>query len=381
MKAILGKRLYPISSAPVEDGVILEENGKIAAIGQNIVIPPDSEVFDFSDSIITPGLIDAHSHIGMFGYNGPPEGNELSNPICPQMRAEDGIDLTQAHCQHSRSGGLTSCCLLPGSGNLMGGSGVVLKLTDDNDVRKMIFGPRQFKLALGENPRRTYGLDQGRSPMTRMGNASILREALRQAKTYYDEKVSGTEPPFNERWEALLSVFEKKARVHVHCHRMDDILTAIRLLKQYEIAFSIDHVTDGHIVADILAKYQIPCIVGPISCGPQKQETWNCTPACAAVLEQTGVHQIALTVDSDDNVFMLPIDVGIAMAYGFSEAGALRSLTMAPAEILGIENRVGSLEVGKDADLAVFDGFPFLNSTSCTGVFINGIFYKSKEEY
>ena len=179
----------------------------------------------------------------------------------------------------------------------------------------------------------------------------------------------------------MLPAFSGEAVIHVHCHRMDDILTAIRILEPYGVKFSIDHVTEGHLVSDILAEKNVNCIVGPIACGPQKQETWHCTPACAAVLEKAGVENIALTVDGDTHVCALPIDVGICMAFGFSKEAAFRSVTASAAKILGVIDRVGTLEAGKDADIAVFNGFPFENKTLCRGVFVDGIFYNAEEAY
>lgn len=381
MKAILTKKLYTMAGDPLEQGMILIEDGKIAAVGQELTVPAGAEVIDLSAYEVTPGFIDAHAHMADFGIQTTADGNDFADPICPQMRLADGIDPTHFSFARTRLGGFTSCCQLPGSGNLMGGTGFVAKLSDGANLQKKIFGPPQIKMALGENPRRCHGQDKGRSPMTRMGNASLMREALREAYEYYNAKKSGEPKAFDGRWEALIPLFEGEAVAHVHCHRSDDILTAIRLLEPYGVKFSIDHCTGGHLVRDVLAEKQVSCIVGPIGCGPQKQETWECTPACAALLEEAGVKDICLTIDGDCHVCALPLDAGTCMAYGFSEEAALASLTRSPARVLGIADRVGTVEAGKDADLAVFDGFPLSNYTLCKGVFIDGAYYESKEAY
>lgn len=381
MKAILTKKLYTMAGAPLEGGMILIEDGKITAVGKDLPIPAGAEVLDFSTCEVTPGFIDAHTHIAGFGIQTTGDGNDFANPICPQMRLEDGVDATHFSFARTRLGGFTSICQLPGSGNLMGGCGYVQKLTDGADLRKKIYGPVQVKMALGENPRRCYGQDKGRGPMTRMGNAAMLREALREAYEYYTAQRDGEPKPYDDRWEALIPLFAGEAVAHVHCHRGDDILTAIRLLEPYGVKFSIDHCTEGHLVRDILAEKKISCVVGPIGCGPQKQETWHCTPACAALLEEAGVEDICLTIDGDCHVCALPLDAGTCMAYGLSEEAALASLTRSPAKVLGIADRVGTIEVGKDADIAVFDGFPLSNYTLCKGVFIDGTYYEAKEAY
>ena len=381
MKAILAKKVYTMAGAPLENGVILVEEGKILKAGEGLPVPEGAEVVDWSEFTVTPGFIDAHTHLGGFGIKCEDSSNEMSDPICPQMRIVDGVNPLHESFAKSRQGGFTSCCLLPGSANLIGGVGAIVKLDGKIDIRKSVIGPPQIKMALGENPRRAYGADKGRPPITRMGNAALLREALRQAEEYDRKMTKGEEADYDPRWEALRPAFHREAVVHVHCHRMDDILTAIRLLEPYGMRFTIDHATEGHLVADILAEKQVKCIVGPISCGPQKQETWHCTPACAAILEKAGVTDICLTIDGDTFVCALPLDVGICMAYGLSEEAALASLTRSPARVLGVENRIGTIEAGKDADLAAFNGFPFRNTTLCQAVMIDGNMFSWEEAY
>ena len=381
MIAVRAGRVCPVASEPVENGVVLIENGKILAVGQSLPVPPDARVYSFPGCTVTPGLIDAHTHLGQFGIQDLPEGNDMQSPVCPQMHVTDGVDPHARAFARTRSAGFTSVCLLPGSANIIGGTGAVVKLKDAAELRDMVYGPAQIKMALGENPRRSYGLDRGRAPMTRMGNAAILREAMRAAHEYDEAARRGAPLGYDARWEAMRPAFSGEARIHVHCHRRDDILTAIRILEPYGVRFSIDHATEGHFVSDILAEKQIPCIVGPISCGPQKNETWNCTPRCAAILERAGVQPLALTIDGDLQVCYLPIDVGFCIANGLSERAAFRAVTSGAAQILGVGERTGALAPGMDADLAVFSGYPFACDTLCRGVFIDGEYYESTEVY
>lgn len=380
-KAIKGGTVYTMAGKPIENGIVLIEKGKIIAVGHDVEIPDGTEVFDFSGMTITPGFIDAHTHLDGFGIKSGGDSNDTADPVCPHLDLLDEIDPKTESISRTRLGGFTSCCVLPGSANIIGGRGAVIKLDGKMNIRDSAYGPVQIKMALGENPRRTHGERKGCSPMSRMGNAEMMRSAMREAHGYYVKKTSGESVSYDKRWEAMFPAFSGEAVIHVHCHRMDDILTAIRILEPYGVKFSIDHVTEGHLVSDILAEKNVNCIVGPISCGPQKQETWHCTPACAAVLEKAGVENIALTVDGDTHVCALPIDVGICMAFGFSKEAAFRSVTASAAKILGVIDRVGTLEAGKDADIAVFNGFPFENKTLCRGVFIDGKFYNAEEAY
>lgn len=379
--AIKADKIYTMAGEMLADGVILIENGKIIAVGTDISVPEGTRVFSFDGCTVTPGFIDAHTHLDGFGIKGGSDSNDMTDPVCPHMDILDGTDPMSESFARTRLGGFTSCCLLPGSANIIGGLGAVVKLSGGADIYSAVYGPRQLKMALGENPRRSYGERKGRAPMSRMGNADMLRGAMRSAYEYYLDTKAGKEPAYDKRWNAMLGVFSGETVIHVHCHRMDDILTAVRILEPYGVRYAIDHVTEGHLVADILAEKQVQCIVGPITCGPQKQETWNCTPACAAVLEKAGVKDICLTVDGDWQVCALPMDVGICMAYGLSEQSALRAVTVCPAKVLGISDRVGTIEVGKDADIAVFNGFPFDNRTLCRGVFIDGKYFESQEAY
>lgn len=380
MKALLAGLIYTLAGEPVKNGAVLIEKDKIVGVVGKEEIPDGIQTMDFSSCVITPGLIDAHTHIAMFGIRDLPESNEIVNPVIPEFRVQDGWNPKNEFIARTRSAGFTCCCLLPGSANIIGGTGIVVKLIDAKNVDAMRLGPAQIKMALGENPRRCYGQDRSISPMTRMGNARIMRETMRSAYEYYTASESDKPMPYNAKWEAMRCIFSGEAVVHIHAHRMDDILTAMYIMEEYGARYCVDHVTDGHLVADILAQHGVNCIVGPISCGPQKQETWHCTPRCAGVLERAGVKNICLTVDGDMQVCTLPLDVGISMAHGLSQEAALSSVTLSPARVLGIEDRVGSIETGKDADIAVFDGFPFSNYTKCRGTMINGEYFDNREE-
>lgn len=379
MIAVRSNTMYPVSSAPVENGtVLIGDDGKILCVGKDVPIPAGAEVYE-ADTVM-PGIIDAHTHLAMCDFQHAVELNDTTEPVAPQRSIIDGLDTAALPFRLTRAAGFTSCCVLPGSLNLIGGQGAVIKLDGRQNPRDSVFGPVQMKMALGENPRRFYGA-RGRSPMTRMGNAAMLREAMRSFYAYYTRKGTESALPFDAGAEAMCGVFDGTTVVHVHAHRADDILTAIRILEPYGIRFSIDHCTEGYKIGEILAAKDIPCIAGELIMGPTKQEVWQTTPKNPRYLEQAGVQTIALTTDGDTFTCRLPLEAGVAMRYGFSEEMAFKSVTLSAARILGVDDRVGSLEPGKDADIALFNGFPFENDTRCEGVFIDGRFFPSDEPY
>lgn len=378
MKAVRVGVIYPITQRPIQNGTILIDQGKIIAVGKRISIPSDAEIIDYSAYTATPGLIDAHTHIGGFGSFGEKLNlnEDLEEPVVPQKSIFEHFQTSCRGIAATRNCGFTSVCILPGSASVVSGLGGIIKLDGKSDIHESIYGPVQIKMALGENPCYAFGHKRKKMPVTRSGNAFLMRETMKRAFVYYEKKKEGQAIKVDPGLEAMAAAFDGNAVIHVHCHREDDILTAIRILEQYPIRFSIDHVTEGQLISSVLAEKNINCIVGPLTgSGPQRQETWEFTTRLPALLEQAGVKNIALTQDDDVYVGQVALDAGMAMSYGFSEDAAFRSLTIIPAQILGIDQRVGSLEAGKDADIAFFDGFPFSNFTMCKAAMINGVFF------
>ena len=379
MKAIIHAKIYTVTGPVYEDGTILFEDGKIVAAGADIEIPENAEITDARGGIVTPGLIDIHTHIGVFpGLNtmpGSSDGNEMSNPITPEVRALDAVNPSDISIEKTRKAGFTTVYTLPGSANLIGGTGIALKLRGKTVEEMAIPNTENMKFAFGENPKRVYGSDR-KMPVTRMGNAALVRKTLYEAKNYSDallayENGKSEKPKPDFRLDPLVPVVRGQMRCRMHAHRADDIMTAIRIGKEFNLDFSIEHCTEGWKIADVLAENHIPCMVGPMMMGPLKEEMWGERLDMAAILENAGVN-ICLIADMSYDTQWLPIKIGVAIREGLPWEKALEAVTIRPAKKIGLENRIGSIEPGKDADFAIFDGDPFSNYTKCLHTFIDG---------
>lgn len=384
MLAIKGGKLLTVTNGIIENGTILVEDGKIKAVGQNIDVPADAEVINAEGKWVTPGLIDVHTHISTFAEPQPRpvihDGNEVSSPNTCQIRGIDGLNPKDMAIRVAREAGFTTCYTGPGSANVIGGTGLAFKLRDGETVFDLVIpGTEMMKMAFGENPKNVYGSRQ-QLPNTRMGVASVLREALFNAKVYSDAKLKaekeGKEPPKPDfRLEALVPVVRGEMKCRIHAHRNDDIVTAIRIAKEFNLDFVIEHCTEGYMIKDFLAKEHVTAVVGPLDMGPAKMEIWNTTFDNPGILEKAGVN-FCLTQDTSSQTNKLPINIGIAIAHGLSHEYALKAITMNPAKVLGLEDRIGSLEAGKDADIAIFNGDPFCNYTLCETTIIDGVVYQ-----
>ena len=240
-----------------------------------------------------------------------------------------------------------------------------------------------MKFALGENPRNVYG-SKNTMPKTRMGNAAVLRELLYNAKQYsdalleYELDPTKTKPKFDIKLNALVPVIRRQMKARIHCHRSDDIVTAIRIAEEFDLDYALEHVTEGHIIKEFLAEKNPICTLGPLYGGPSKSELRNRSDKNAAILAQEGI-TICLSQDAAVGTSLLPMNIGRAIAYGLSEEIAFKAVTINPAKLLGIDKRVGSLEVGKDADIAIWNGHPFSSLTRCEISIIDGIVYNNIE--
>lgn len=382
MIAIKGGKIITITQGTIEDGVILVENGKIVAIGKDVAIPACAEVIDATGKTVTPGLIDAHSHISLFGEPQVPataDGNEMTNPITPQLRGIDALNPADPAIPIVRAAGFTTLYTGPGSANLVGGTGMAIKLRGRTAEEMIIPGTEAMKMALGENPKRVYG-GQKKAPSTRMANASILREALIEAQNYLNKIDRAIEeagdkapklPDRNLKLEMLGKVLKREYKARIHCHRADDMITAIRIAEEFNLDYSLEHATEGYKIADILAEKKVTCVVGPLLMGPAKHELWEVKLETPGILVKAGV-RVCLQADTSSGTKYLPIHVGLAIRHGMPEEEAFKSVTIYPAELIGAADRVGSLEVGKDADIAIFNGHPFCNFTKCELTMIDG---------
>ena len=361
----------------IEEGVLLVKGGKIVALGKDVAIPQGAEIIDAKGKFIMPGMIDAHCHTGLFADGVGREksdGNEMTDPVTPHLRAIDAIHPEDMAFKDLREAGVTTINTGPGSANIIGGQTAAIKTSGRTVDEMLLLTPCGMKMALGENPKRVYG-DQKKLPSTRMGNAAVLREWLTKAQDYLEKwerykrklaeyranKNDGKEPePLEKdlRLEALGRVLKGKIAVHLHAHRADDILTGIRIADEFSITnLVLVHATEGYKIADILAERKIPCLVGPIFFSRTKYELRGMNPKNPALLSKAGV-KIAIQTDQMSAVKYILFDAALAVREGMDEGEALKAITIYPAQILGIADRVGSLEEGKDADIVIMSGYP-----------------------
>ena len=383
MIVIKGGKLLTVTNGIIEKGNILIENGKITAVGADVAIPEGAEVICAEGCWVTPGLIDVHTHISTFAEPQPRpvihDGNETSSPNTCQIRGIDGLNPKDMAIEVARNAGFTTCYTGPGSANVLGGTGIAFKTKPGETVYDIVIpGTEMMKMAFGENPKNVYG-SRHVLPNTRMGVAAVLREALFNAKAYSDAKLEaekeGKEPPKPDfKLEALVPVVRGEMKCRIHAHRNDDIVTAVRIAKEFNLDFVIEHCTEGYMIKDFLKKENVTAVVGPLDMQPAKMEIWNATFDNPGILEKAGVN-FCLTQDTSSFTKILPINIGIAIAHGLSHEYALKAVTINPAKVLGLEDRMGSLEAGKDADIAIFSGDPFCNYTLCRTTIIDGVVY------
>ncbi len=362
MLFIKNAKIKPIVGKEIPCGCILtDDNGKIAAIGASITPPVDAQVIDAEGRLVTPGLVEAHCHIGLHDaslrWEGADYNETTTDPVTPQVRAVDSIYPQDEYFEVAMRGGVTTACTGPGSANVVGGQFAAIKLAGRCVDDMIVKAPAAMKCALGENPKSAFGQNK-KSPKTRMGSAAILRELLFKAKEYCEAKDKGENPKFDMKLEAMLPVMRKEIPLKCHVHRCDDILTAIRIAKEFELKLTIDHCTDGARIADLIAEAGYPVIAGPALTGKNKPELENKSFAAPGVLYNAGIF-LSITTDAPVTTLeYLPFCAGMAASYGLPLDEAWKAVTINPATIIGIQDRVGSLEVGKDADIVIWTAEP-----------------------
>lgn len=361
-------------------GSILVEGTQIKAMGENLAAPEGVEIIEAQGKLVLPGFIDAHCHVGLGEEIYQHEGddlNEMTEPLTPELRAIDGINPEDEGFRDARLGGVTTIFSTPGSGNVIGGTGVVLK-TAGKVVDKMILRePAGLKVAFGENPKMVYGGEQKKMPMTRMATAALLRQALVDAETYLEKLEQGIEDPEKvpERdlgMESLIRVIKRELPLRAHAHRADDIMTAIRIAKEFNVDLVIEHCTEGHKIAEEIAEYGYPAVVGPCLVNRAKVELKDKSFETPGILTRAGVKVAIMTDHSVTPIEQLPLCAALVARAGMDEEEALKAITINPAEILGVDQRVGSLEVGKDADIVIWSEHPFVLKARPEVVIING---------
>lgn len=379
MLLIKNGKILTMAGQVLEQGDILADGSKIISVGENLQAPEGTEVIDAAGLWVMPGIVDPHCHIGMWedgmGFEGA-DGNEMTDPVTPELRAIDAINPEDYCFQEAREHGVTTVCTGPGSANVIGGQFAALK-TYGRRVDDMILkAPLSLKVAFGENPKRVYN-GQHKSPSTRMATAAILRSTLIKAQEYQKKLEKGKNDPdkMPERdlkMEILVKVLNREIPVKAHAHRADDILTALRIAKEFNLDMSIEHCTEGYRIADFLKEENAKVIVGPLFSDRSKIELRNMTFKAPGILSKAGVKVAMMTDHPVIPIHHLSVCAAIAVREGMDEMEALKSITINAAEVTGIADRVGSLEPGKDADIVLYDGHPLDFRSKTVWVFING---------
>lgn len=357
---------------------ILIDAGKIQEIGINLSTPDGCNVMDATGLHIFPGFVEAHCHTGLdgtaIGYEGH-DYNELNDPVTPQLRAVDGINPLDPAFKEAALAGVTCIATGPGSSNAIGGSFAVIKTVGRRADDMIVKAPAAMKCAFGENPKRCYK-DHGIS--SRMTNAALIRQVLNKALQYQAKKEAAGDdaskmPAYDDKCEALLPVLNHEIPLKGHAHQANDFFTALRIAKEFGLDITLEHVTEGHLVADILAQEKVPLAVGPSFGHASKFELQNKSWTTPDVLTKAGCRVSIITDAPVTPLHYLPLCAGLAHKAGLSENDALLAITLNPARHLGVDDRVGTLEEGKDADLVITDGSPLSMETKVHAVYIDGI--------
>lgn len=355
---------------------ILIDGGKIVKIGKGLSAD-GAEVIDATGLQVYPGFVEAHCHIGLDGYGIGYEGhdyNELNDPVTPQVQAIDGINPFDPCMKMAAKAGVTCFATGPGSSNSIGGTFAAIKPVGTRVDNMIVKFPIAMKCAFGENPKRCY---QKQGISSRMTNAAKIREALNKAKVYKAKiEAAGDDasklPAYDQKSEALIPVLNREIPLKAHAHQANDIFTAIRIAKEFGVGLTLEHVTEGHMIVDELAKENLPLAVGPTFGHASKFELQNKTWETPGILAKAGCHVSIITDAPVTPLHYLPLCAGLAIKAGMDEYEALRAVTINPAEHIGIADRVGSLEEGKDADVVIVDGCPFDVTGVIKHVLING---------
>ncbi len=356
---------------------ILVKNGKIARIGAGLEVPAGCRVIDASGKMVYPGFVEAHCHIGLDGSGIGFEGtdySEFNDIFSPQLRAIDGIQPMDPAFREAAEAGVTTVCTGPGSSNVLGGQFAVIKTVGKRVDKMIVKENAAMKCAFGENPKRCYK-DKGNS--SRMSTAAKLREALCRAREYQAKLAAAgdditKQPAFDIKLDALLPVLRGEIPLKAHAHQADDLFTALRIAREFGVRITLEHVTEGHLVADELAAENVPLAVGPSLTHATKFELRNKTFATPGILAKAGC-QVSIITDSPViPQAYLPLCAALAVKSGMDEFDALRAITINAARHIGVEDRVGSLEEGKDADIVIMDGSCFDVASVAEQVLING---------
>ncbi len=379
---IINAKINTVDAGIINSGFILVGEGKILDIGHMAeVLPKDENVIDLNGKNLYPGFIDAHTHIGIFedslGFEGD-DINEMSDPVTPELRAIDAVNPLDKCFPEAVQAGITTVLTGPGSSNPVAGQIIAMKTFGNRIDDMIVMSPVAIKFALGENPKGVYH-EKDKSPYTRMATAALIRECLSKAKHYLtDLKKHENDPDnfelpeYDAKCEALIPLLEKKISAHFHAHRADDIFTAIRISKEFDINYVIVHATEGHLICDGLSAEKAKVFSGPFLSERSKPELKNLTPKSPGIMSKAGIQVSIITDHSVIPIQYLTLCAALAIREGMEYDQALRSITINPAIACGIDDKVGSIAIGKDADFSVFESDPLDFKSKPCMVFIKG---------
>lgn len=392
MLVIIHGNIKTMESQDYEDGYLQIEDGRITAVGDMQAYSPEGpaesdkvQILDVKGSLVMPGIIEAHCHMGITEEKKGMEGddcNENVDPITPYLRAIDAINPMDAAFNDAIQAGITSAMIGPGSANVVGGQFVFLKTHGRCIDRMIVKAPAAMKVAFGENPKVNYA-GQNTSPATRMAVAAMLRGELTEACNYRKKKNGNPDLPPDFRYECWLPVLDGEIPLKAHAHRADDILTAVRIAKEFGLHMTLDHCSEGHLILEELKEAGFPAIVGPDMASRNKIEVKNMAFKTAGILSREGILTAVTTDHPVSMIQFLPICAGLAVKEGMPPEEGLRAITINAARICGVEDRVGSLAVGKDGDVAIFDGNPMevFTSVLCTIIDGNVVYYDEESGF
>lgn len=375
--AIVNGRVVVGDGTVHETATVLVTDGVIAAVGPDVTVPAGIETVDATGRWVLPGFVEAHGHLGVSeeaqGWAGD-DTNEMTDPNGARFRALDAINPADLGFRDALSGGVTSVVVKPGSGNPIGGQTVAIKTWGRVVDEMVIKSPASVKSALGENPKRVYG-DRKQTPATRQGVAAVIRDAFVKAQDYKRRRDAAGDGPFDRdpTCEVLVRVLDGELPWSQHTHRADDIATALRLADEFGYRLIVNHATEGHLLADVLAERDVPCVVGPLFTTRSKVELRGRTIATPGRLARAGV-RVAITTDHPVvPIHFLVHQATLAVKEGMTREDALRAITVNPAQIMGLDDRVGSLRPGLDGDVVIWDGDPLDVMSRALRVFIRGV--------